>query len=116
MTNDEKILEAVGKLADNVASLAAGQQEMQKTIAKLDERMDGMEGHMESMQQDISTLKADVSTLKGDVAELKTMQEGIWQDIALHDEKIADVKKDTEVIRAAVAVNTLDIEDLRLAR
>ena len=102
MSNDEKILAAIGELAAEV-----------KANGK---RLDGVEGRLGAMQQDVSALKADVSTLKEDVSEIKTMQEGIWQDIALHDEKIADVKKDTEAIRAAVAVNTLDIEDLRLAR
>ena len=83
---------------------------------KIFEVLESIRKGQERQEKKLDGLQENVAKLQKNFSELSSMQEEAWKDIGTLEKKIDEVKLDTEAIRARVSVNTMDIEELKMAR
>ena len=83
---------------------------------KIFEVLESIRKGQERQEKKLDGLQENVAKLQKNFSELSSMQEEAWKDIGTLEKKIDEVKRDTEAIRARVSVNTMDIEELKMAR
>ncbi len=87
MNNEEKILEILVQMQNNITDLKSGQAQIRADIADLRTDVTTLKSEQAQMRADIADLRTDVTTLKSEQAQMRADITELKTDVkALHNE------------------------------